>query len=34
MAGMVIYYVEVGEIAGEKKKMDLAVPYFNFFTAK
>ena len=37
LAGMVIYNVEDGEVAGEKKKMDLAVPgkpSFNFFTAK
>ena len=37
LAGMVIYNVEDSEVAGEKKKMDLAVPgkpSFNFFTAK
>lgn len=37
LAAIVIHNVEDGEIAGEKKKMDLAVPgkpSFNFYTAK
>jgi hypothetical protein len=37
LAAIVIHNVEDGEVAGEKKKMDLAVPgkpSFNFYTAK